>query len=260
VTADGRPAAEIADALKAEADELLHVDPARSLAVAERIRDLGDGSRALAELAVADAQRELGRYADAAAAYARAAELYSRAGDEVGWARSRIGATLTWRYTGVTADQLAEIDRARLILSEHELWLRLARLEQHTGVLLCELGHLDDAACAYERALDAARRLAPRDETQEARVLGNLALVYQRLGEYERANSLLSSALGVFEQHGHARHLAVGKSISAQLLVDQGHYSRALDTALSARRAFHDMRQTRDAAFVGRVAASASWL
>jgi CHAT domain-containing protein/tetratricopeptide (TPR) repeat protein len=257
---DGRSPAEIAEELKAESDRLLHVDPPRALNVAEQIGAVADQAaderiRALGQLAEADALRTLGRYQDALAAYSRAARLYQGLADEVGWARTRIGATLTWRYTGVSNDDLASIDRAREILARRRLWLRLTRLEQHVGTLLCELGRLGQATQAYERAIDAAARIEPRDPAQEARILGNLALVCQRQGEYERASSLIGQALSVFEDHGHVYELAVGKSISAQLLAEQGHYSRALETASSSRRAFLELRRLNDAAYVGRVAA-----
>jgi tetratricopeptide (TPR) repeat protein len=257
---DGRPAAEVAEELKAESDRLLHVDPPRALQLAEQIWNLGDlasnpSVRALGDLARADALRKLGRYRDALSAYGRAADLYRGLDDEVGWARTRIGAAVTWRYTGVSADELEGIDRARAILSQHQLWLRLARLEQHAGLLLCEIGRLEESIQAYERAIEAARRLDPRDPAQEARILGNQALVWQRLGEYERAESLQARALAVFEEHGHDYELAVGKSISAQLLAEQGYFSRALDLAISSRRAFLAMDRPTDAAFVGRAAA-----
>ncbi|MBV9581417.1 MAG: CHAT domain-containing protein [Chloroflexi bacterium] len=257
---DGRSPAEIAEELKAESDRLLHVDPPQALRVAEQIGGLADLAaderlRALGQLAEADALRKLGRYQDAIAAYGRAATLYQALEDEVGWARTRIGAAVTWRYTGVTNDELRSIDPARAILSRRGLWLRLARLEQHAGLLLCELGQLEQAIQAYERAIDAAARIEPRDPAQEARIVGNLALVWQRVGEYERAGGLISQALAVFEEHGHDYELAVGRSISAQLLADQGHYSRALETANSSRRAFLELRRVNDAAFVGRVAA-----
>ena len=255
----GNPA-EIAEQLKAESERQLHLNPEEALRVASLIGQLaeradGTGIRALGRLATADALRELGRYGEALAEYTSAASIYDALQDEVGWARSRVGATVTWRYTGVTPENLAEIDRARTILFRHGLWLRLARLEQHAGTLFTELGQLENAAHAYQRALEAARRLEPRDHTQEARILGNSALVWQRLGEYERAEALQATALAVFEEHGHVRELAVGKAISAQLAAEQGHYSRSLEMAVSARRTFLELGQVIDGAFSGRVGA-----
>lgn len=145
--------------------------------------------------------------------------------------------------------------RARQVLSSHKLWLRLARLEQHAGILLCELGRFEEATSTYDRALEAARQLEPRDPPQEARITGNLALAWQRLGEYERAERLHAEAVAVFAQHGHAQELALAKANSAQLLADQGHYSRALEMATSARRTLHELGHMIDAAFVGRAAA-----
>jgi len=257
--ADGRTATELAEELKAESDRQLHLDPDQALRVADLIGELGDladdsGVRALGELAVADALRLLGRYAEALEAYARAAARYRDSDDEVGWARSRIGAAVTWRYTGIAPDSLAEIDQARAVLIRHGLWLRVARLEQHAGILLSELGRLEEATRCYERALEAAGRLDARDPTQEARILGNLALTLQRLGEYERAEEVHAAAMDVFERHGQAQELALAQANSARLLADQSHYSRALDVATSARRGLQQLGHTVDAAFVGRAA------
>jgi len=104
-------AAAEADRLKAEAERLLHVDSERSLEIAEEICRLEpDGSvRALGLLARADALRELGRYVEATEAYQAAADVYRRAGDDVGWARTRIGATVTARYTGTQAQVLVDL-------------------------------------------------------------------------------------------------------------------------------------------------------
>jgi CHAT domain-containing protein len=250
---------QLADELKAESDRLLHVDPKGALRTAERISELAESVqdsriRALAELAVGDALRMLGRFGEALAAYARSADLYLESNDEIGWARTRIGASVTWRYTGVGPAGLEEIGRARKILKRHRLWLRLARLEQHAGILLCERGHFAKGTEAYERALEAARKIEPRDEPQEARILGNLAMALRRLGDYERAETLHAEALAVFESHGQLQELALAQANSAQLLVDRAHYSRALEMATSARRTFLELKRASEAAFVGRVA------
>ena len=111
----GQSPLEIAELLKAESDRLLHIDPREALSVAERIGDLDPGAcntpvRALGQLAEADALRQLGRYGDALTAYEHAAAAYTELDDEVGWARTRVGAALTWRYTGATSSNLADIE------------------------------------------------------------------------------------------------------------------------------------------------------
>lgn len=258
--AAGATPGELADQLKAEADRQLHLDPGRALELGGLIGALGErlgeaAVTALGHLATADASRDLGHFGEALAAYARAAEHYLALGDEVGWARTRVGATLAWAYCGAPPDARAEIGRARAILSEHQLWLRLARLEQHVGYLMTVLGQPEAATACYEQALDAARRLEPRDELQEARIQGNLAQCHQRLGDFERATSLYDEVVRAFERHGQTVELARARGNSARLLADQGHFSRALDVATSARRALHAAGQTTRAAFVGQVAA-----
>jgi CHAT domain-containing protein len=258
--AEGIDPMRLANELKAEINRQLHLDPMRALGLAELMGELADLTqsdhvRALGQLALADCHCHLGRYAQALAAFSLSAAMYTQLEDEVGWARTRIGAALAWRYTGATTDNLAEIDLARSILTRHQLWVRVASLEQHAGGLLRELGRADEATRCYERALEAARRLQPRDEPQEARITGNLALAHRRLGDYERAESLLASAQQVFEQHGHVVDLATAQQHTAQLLVDQGHYSRGLALATSTRRTFRDLGLTAQAAFVGQAAA-----
>jgi tetratricopeptide (TPR) repeat protein len=254
--AEGAEPLALADELKDEADRQLHLDPQRALHIAESIGQLGGladepAVTALGHLAVADALRVLGRFREALDGYSRAAEQYLALGHEVGWARTRIGAALTWASCGVPPNGLAEIDRARAILSRQQLWVRLARLEQHVGYLVAVLGQLEAATACYQRALEAAHRLEPRDPLQEARILGNLAQAHQRLGDFERAAALHEDVVHAFEQHGQTVELAHARANSAQLLADQGHYSRALDLATSARRALHELGRTTDAAFVG---------
>src|SRR5258708_3063034 len=173
-------AAAEADRLKAEAERLLHIDSVRSLEIAEEICRLEpDGSvRALGLMARADALRELGRYVEATAAYQAAADVYRQAGDDVGWARTRIGATATARYTATQGHVLLDLEGARPILSYHGLLLRLARLETSAGLLLAALGRSEDALGAHQRALLAAEKLPPRHELLQTHALSHLSLRY----------------------------------------------------------------------------------
>src|SRR5438270_10408681 len=69
----------LANELKEEADQQLHLDPQRALHIAEQIGQLGGLAdeptvTALGHLAVADALRLLGRFGEALDGYSRAAE------------------------------------------------------------------------------------------------------------------------------------------------------------------------------------------
>jgi CHAT domain-containing protein len=245
----------IAERLKAEAEHQLNVDGGRSLEIADRIYGLGsdDGVRGLGLMARGDALRVLGRRADAMHAYQSAAELFRSAGDEVGWARTRIGAIATARYTGEHAQILADADKARRILADHGLWLRLARLENNGGALLSALGRPEEALAAHERALAAAERLEPRNDLVEAEVFGNLSLAYYQVEDYERAEEFLARAVAIFERDGQHEHVARAHRNFARYAAGRGHYSKALAAVFTGRRALLSMGRPGAAAYLGQV-------
>jgi CHAT domain-containing protein len=247
--------AQRAQELKAEAERQLNVDSEQSLAIADQIFDLGKeaGIRALGMLARADALRELGRYAEAAEAYEDSASLFRSAGDEVGWARTLIGATFNARYAGDHVQILAAVVDARRILTEHRLWLRLTRLENHTGGLLSGLGQAKEALEAHRRALTAAEQIEPRNELVEAEVLANLAVAYYEVDDFETAESLRARAAAVFEREGKLELVARAQRNYARYAAGRGDYSKALAAALPGRRTLLQLQRTDAAAHLGQV-------
>src|SRR5713226_7273078 len=248
-------AAARADRLKAEAERLLHVDVERSLEIAEEICRLEpDGSvRGLGLMARADALRVLGRYAEATRAYQAAADTYQAAGDEVGWARTRIGATVTARYTGTQAQVLVDLEEARRILGHHALWLRLARLESSTGLLLAALGRSEEALAIHRRALVASEKLVPRNELLEAELLTNLSVAYYQVDDYARAHVFLERAVAIFEREGQREDVARAHRNFARFAAASGHYSKALAAVGPGRRALLSMGRVDGAAHLGQV-------
>jgi tetratricopeptide (TPR) repeat protein len=244
-----------AQELKAEAERQLNVDSEQSLAIADQIFALGQeaGIHALGMLARADALRELGRYADAAQAYEGSANLFRAAGDEVGWARTRIGAVVNARYVGNDVRILAEVEEARRILTNHCLWLRLTRLENNTGALLSGLGRAEPALAAHRRALAAAERLDPRNDLVEAEVMANLALAYYQVDDFETAETLRARAAAVFEREGQLELVARAQRNFARYSAGRGDYSKALAAVLPGRRTLLELQRTDAAAHLGQV-------
>jgi CHAT domain-containing protein len=244
-----------AEALKAEAERQLNIDSEKSLAIADQICELAeDGSiHALGLLARADALRELGHYAEAARAYEDSACGFRAVGDDVGWARTRIGAVLTARYTGEHAQILADVDAARLILTKQRLWLRLTRLENHRAGLLAALGRNAEALAAHQRALAAAERLEPRNELVEGEVFANLAVAYYQVDDYETAETYRTRALAIFEREGQDGLVARAERNYARFAAGRGHYSKALAAVLPGRRSLLQRGRTDAAAHLGQV-------
>ncbi len=248
-------AAQRAGELKAEAERLLNVDSQRSLEIADQICGLGPEAdvRALGLLARADSLRELGRYAEAAEAYQESAQLYLSIGDDVGWARTRIGATFNSRFAGDHAQVLDDVPRARRILTDQRLWVRLARLENHSGGLLSALGKNEEALAAHRRALAAAERIFPRSDLLEAEILANLSVAYYQVDDFEFASAFLARAVSIFEREGQHEFMARAQRNYARFAVGRGHYSKALATVLPGRRTLLQLNRVNAAAHLGQV-------
>ncbi len=259
--AAGADPRQLADALKAEAERQNFIVPRRAMPIAARIEELGvlvadPRIAALGALSRADSLRDQGRYPDALREYDRAGALYLSVLDDVGWARTRLGSAYTRANTLELGPALDEAERARSILSRHELWIRLARLESAIGNVLRELGRTDEALQAYARATDAAGRVQDHQERDlvAAELHINEAITYHRLDDYPRAEQLLRAAAETFRRHDRPGGVAIAEGNLARALAARGHVSRALALAGEVRRAMLALGRTSHAAIFGQVA------
>ncbi|MDQ6669272.1 MAG: CHAT domain-containing protein [Chloroflexota bacterium] len=245
----------VAELLKVEADRQLNIDSQRALSIADLICALAEDGRvrALGLLTRADALRKLGRYAEATQTYQASADLFVAAGDAVGWARTRSGAAATARSTGAYGQVLTELVEARRIFAERGLFLRLARVEGNTGVLLAALGRTEEALAAYQRGLEAAERVEPHDDVIVAESLANLAIAYYQVDDHEQAEVLYGRALAIFEHEGQHENIARAQRNYARFAAGRGQYSKALSAVLPGRRSLLSMGRTDAAAHLGQV-------
>src|SRR5689334_4811132 len=93
---DTESTSRIVDGLKAEADRHWRIDAHVSLRCGKTIIQIGEvrnnrGTVALGTMACGDALRNLQRVEEAWQTLSLAGEIYLEAGDEVGWARTRVG-------------------------------------------------------------------------------------------------------------------------------------------------------------------------
>jgi CHAT domain-containing protein/tetratricopeptide (TPR) repeat protein len=259
--AAGSDACQVAETLKVEADRQLFILPRRCLPLAHAIELIGAGAdrpaiQALGAMTAADALREQGHYSKALRSYDRASVLYGSAGDDVGWARTRLGAAYTRAATVELGPALEEAEVAREILGGRALWVRLARLESAIGNLLRELGRYEESLEVHARADAAARRIDDQLERElvVAEVQINRATVYQRLERFELADRLLHNSAEVFRSYGRPGPVATAEGNVARGLAARGHLSRALALASEVRRATLGLGRLSHAAIFGQVA------
>lgn len=256
-SASAEDVAAVANALKAESERQLPLLPARAQAIAALIGEVAaitgrEDLAALGKMATADALRDQGQYVAALAAYDEAGSLYAALGDDVGWARTRIGAAGARCYTGELDAALRDGAAAREILQAHEVWFRLARLESTVGAVLREQGRPLDAVAAYDRALVAAARLPSGSrELMEAEVGINRAVGHLRLDDYARSEALLRGAAETFLRHGALSYMAQAEANRARVLGAQGHLSQAIALVNETRATLRRLGRNSEAAMVG---------
>jgi tetratricopeptide (TPR) repeat protein len=105
--------------------------------------------------------------------------------------------------------------------SEHPDVLRLRRL---LGISMTQLGEPGDAQPIHEANYQALVRLHGADSVEAAAELGQLAVIDDKLGEHERAESRFLEAIGIFRRHGDA-----ALDELAATLLDYGGLLRWLD-------------------------------
>jgi CHAT domain-containing protein/tetratricopeptide (TPR) repeat protein len=182
-------------------DRYLNADLDRACAIADGIEQLGYAAHEVAIIALGllsrgDAARQGGHALTAMGLHERAGACFLRAGDRVGWARSRGGWLAAATHAGrVTADALAEIDAARQVLFDAGQLFRLAVFEQNIGVAYQSLGHLQASQEAFERGLAC---LQPEHSLLRAMLLANQGNVFLWQGKLAAAFHLKHEAHAIF--------------------------------------------------------------
>src|ERR1700730_1887318 len=183
-------------ALKSEAERYWTIDPYASLRLGEARTWAADevgrpDQHALGVMAVADALRFLGRYAEAMAQFETAAREFLAQGAAGGWARTRIGWANASSHVGPAEEVFPVAAKARAVLVAHEEWFRAAALALNTANVYRRLGQYshalamhDEALRFYERASDGSASLADQVPLKAALVTANKANIFTLLGEF----------------------------------------------------------------------------
>ncbi len=226
-------AAEVVERLKQEADRYWHIDPHHSLELAERIVIIGERrgdarQTALGLMARGDALKFLGRMGEAWAALEQAGEMFQAAGDEVGWARTRIGRLWLGLKLNHVVDTFADAERARAIFTRYGEHEKLLRLDLNTAIVHFSLGDQYQALRLYRSALAIAETLGETGQQHLGLLYVSIGVAHEVLGDFSQALAYYERARTICIARNETRNIALIELDIAYIAQAQGHYRRAL--------------------------------
>lgn len=219
--------------LKQEADAAWYRDPRRTLDYGQFIEQIGTARNDARQIALGlmtqgDALRFLNRAADAWAKLDQAGSTFLSAGDQFGWARTRIGCLGLSTELGFVEIALRDAQEARTIFSAHGDQEMMLRLDLNTAVVHDLLGDHAQALARYEAALAVAQTLGERGERYLPILYTNMGYAANFLGDLRRALDYYSQAKTYMVARSETSGIINIDLALAYIALGQGHYQRAL--------------------------------
>jgi CHAT domain-containing protein len=227
-------AGEVIERLKQEADRHWYIDPRCSLELADRIVSIGQRRNdnrqiALGFMARGDALRFLGRMQEAWQTLTQAGDIFQTAGDQVGWARTRISHLYLAVKLNYVAEALADANHAQAIFNhcnEQELQVRL---HMALATVYTNLGEEQRALELFRSTITIAEKLGKTGEQYLGNLYMNTGVVYEVLGEFSDALTWYQRALTICLARNETRTIALLELNIAYIAQAQGHYRQSLD-------------------------------
>lgn len=244
------PVEPLLTALKDESERLLVIDSGAAERLATALVSGAEAARlprfgALGLMALGDAKRAQGHFPEAIELYDRAAWACRELGDEVGWARSRIGFVFAAHFCGRGREALSVGEEAYVVLDRHGEHLRAGSLSNNMGTVYYQLGEYDRALEVFDRAISHFERAgAGRPESASVprerigKVLSNQALVLVLQGRFDEAIELCQRAREIFVQVGELAQALRVDHYRASIYAGRGNYTRALSIQVAALTEF----------------------
>jgi tetratricopeptide (TPR) repeat protein len=235
-------AAAIVDRLKLEADSHWGKDPRQSLTCADQIISIGRARNDLRQvglgtMARGDALRFSGQLEAAWTTLEEAGMIFKTAGDEVGWARTRIGRLLIGANLNCVPDALADAELARAIFERHGEREKLLRLLLNTAIVYSDsLSNYRYALTLYQAAHEIALSLGLAGRHYLAMINHNMGYAYNYLGQFEQALAAYCSAKEIFIEEDDIYSLDLIELNTAYIAQIQGQFRRALQLLHQARK------------------------
>ncbi len=224
----------LVELIKREADRQWNKDAEVSFNLAGYLLAIGDlvhnkAYHALGLMARGDALRRIDRDQDALPFFDAAGEEFLEIGDEVGWARTRIGRVSACLQLNRTSEALRDAASAREIFMRHGKLLRAGQIDVNAAIVNYELGQYDQALHLFDRAIETYLLQGEGVELNIARARGNKAITLAAQGKFREAVALHEQARATFAAYGGQEVAVAREELNiAQIYASQGHFSQAL--------------------------------
>src|SRR5579859_1070106 len=170
-----------------------------------------------------------------------AGAMFLQIGDEVNWARTRIGWIFSCFLLGRVEEALAMAARARALLEQHRELYWVCAIDHNTAIIYTQIGQYQKALELYARLLAIYPTLTDRGENFIHRAIAmvemNQARIRSWLGDFEQARRLLLKARSSLLALGQTNIVSRVESSLAMLDYVQGYYGSAL-------RRYYQVRDT----------------
>ena len=223
----------VVERLKQEADRNWYIDPHRSLELADRIVSIGQWRNnhrhiALGLMARGDALRFLGRMQEAWQTLTQAGNTFQTAGDEVGWARTRIGGLYLAMKLNRVKETLIDAKKAQKIFKRNGKYELLVRLNMARAVVHGSLGDVHRSLRLFRYTLAIATMLGTAGQQHLGVLNMNIGIAHDDLGNFSQALTHYERAQSIFNARNETRNIALVELNIAYIAQAQGHYRDSL--------------------------------
>ncbi len=225
---------QLIESIKREADKRWTDEAHVAYQLAGHLLSIGDltGSRyahALGLMTRGDALRRLERNQEAIKYLDAAGKEFLSVGDEVGWARTRIGRISACLQLNLTSEALRDAAAAREVFVRYNKLLRAGQIDVNAAIIHFELGQYEQALRLYDRAIETYLLQSEGVDLHIARARGNKAIALAALGRFREAIALHEQARATFATYDDQKISVAREELNiAEIYASQGHYSRAL--------------------------------
>src|SRR6266516_4790253 len=231
---DDTSVALLAELIKREADRQWNEDARASYILSGHLLSIGSLTNnkayyALGLMSRGDALRRLERDREAITFLDAAGAEFSEIGDEVAWARTRIGRISACLQLNRTSEALQDAAAAREVFMRHGKLLRAGQVDVNAAIVNYELGQYEQALRLFDRAIETYLLYGEGVELNIARARANKAITLAAQGRFREAVALHEQAHAIFATYGGQEVAVAREELNiAQIYTAQGHYSQAL--------------------------------